>query len=159
MNITQIMTPRKLLVTTMADASLASLREIFAQARFQHVPVVDSTNRIVGIVSVKDYFRVLSPVMDAATEPAISIFMRSRKVHQVMVTPVISVTETTPIKQAATLLLENNISCLPVIDQQKRLLGLVSWKDILRAALHKPEPAKPVQSTAAAAPVAKNKAG
>lgn len=151
MNISQIMTPRKLLVTTMADASLASLREIFAQARFQHVPVVDSTNRIAGIVSVKDYFRILSPVMDAATEPAINIFMRSRKVYQVMVTPVITITETTSIKQAATLLLENNISCLPVIDQQKRLLGLVSWKDILRAALHKPEPAKPTQDSATSA--------
>lgn len=138
MSIAKIMTHRSKLITTMADASLASLRDVFARARFQHVPVVDHTNRLVGIVSVKDYFRELSPVMDAASDPAIGLFIRSRKVHQVMVSPVITISETTGVKQAAALLLQHNISCLPVTDEYKHLLGLVSWKDILRAALHKP---------------------
>lgn len=138
MSIAQIMTHRNRLVTTPADASLASLREIFAKARFQHVPVTDSSNRLVGIVSVKDYFRELSPVMDSASDPAISLFIRSRKVHQVMVSPVITVNENTTIKQAAALLLQHNIGCLPVVDGQKHLIGLVSWKDIMRAALTKP---------------------
>lgn len=138
MSIAHIMTHRSKLVTTMADASLASLREVFAKARFQHVPVVDNTNRIVGIVSVKDYFRELSPVMDSASDPSIAVFMRSRKVHQVMIAPVICISEQSSVKQAAALLLQHNISCLPVTDEHKHLLGLVSWKDIMRAALHKP---------------------
>lgn len=141
MSIAHIMTHRSKLVTTMADANLASLRDIFAKARFQHVPVVDNSNRLVGIVSVKDYFKELSPVMDSASDPAVSLFLRSRKVHQVMISPVITVTEQTLIKQAAALLLQHNISCLPVTDAGKHLLGLVSWKDILRAALKKPDPA------------------
>lgn len=142
MSITHIMTHRNRLITTDADTSLTSLREIFAKTSFQHVAVTDSSNRLIGIVSVKDYFRQLSPVMDAASDQAIGQFTRSRKVHHVMVSPVIAVTETTSIKQAATLLLEHNISCLPVVDEQKHLLGMVSWKDILRAALTKPA-AKP----------------
>lgn len=141
MSISHIMTHRNKLVTTTADASLASLRDVFAKARFQHVPVTDASNRLVGIVSVKDYFRELSPVMDAATDPAIGLFIRSRKVHQVMVSPVITITEQSTVKQAAALLLQHNISCLPVVDEQKHLLGIVSWKDILRAALTKPAPA------------------
>lgn len=137
MSISHIMTHRNKLVTTTADASLASLRDVFAKARFQHVPVTDASNRLVGIVSVKDYFSELSPVMDAATDPAIGLFIRSRKVHQVMVSPVITITEQSTVKQAAALLLQHNISCLPVVDEQKHLLGIVSWKDILRAALSK----------------------
>lgn len=140
MSISHIMTHRNKLVTTTADASLASLRDVFAKARFQHVPVTDASNRLVGIVSVKDYFRELSPVMDAATDPAIGLFIRSRKVHQVMVSPVITITEQSTVKQAAALLLQHNISCLPVVDEQKHLLGIVSWKDILRAALSKAAP-------------------
>ncbi len=138
MSIAHIMTHRSKLVTTVADASLATLRDVFAKARFQHVPVVDSTNRLVGIVSVKDYFRELSPVMDSATDPTIAQFIRSRKVHQVMIYPVITISERSNVKQAAALLLQHNISCLPVTDEHKHLLGLVSWKDIMRAALHKP---------------------
>ncbi|MBZ9611945.1 CBS domain-containing protein [Rheinheimera maricola] len=137
MSIVQIMTHRSKLVTTLADANLASLREVFAKARFQHVPVVEQTNRLVGIVSVKDYFRELSPVMDSASDPSIAVFMRSRKVHQVMITPVITLSENSTVKQAAALLLQHNISCLPVVDEHRHLLGLVSWKDILRAALGK----------------------
>lgn len=141
MSISHIMTHRNKLVTTTADASLASLRDVFAKARFQHVPVTDASNRLVGIVSVKDYFRELSPVMDSATDPAIGLFIRSRKIHQVMVSPVITITEQSTVKQAAALLLQHNISCLPVVDEQKHLLGILSWKDILRAALTKPAPA------------------
>ena len=136
MSIGQIMTHRNRLITTVADASLSSLRDVFVKARFQHVPVVDASNRLVGIVSVKDYFRELSPILDSAREPAVNLYIQSRKVHQVMVTPVITVTEQNSIKQAAALLLKHNIGCLPVIDEHKHLLGLVSWKDIMRAALH-----------------------
>ena len=142
MSIAQIMTHRSKLVTTMADASLASLRDVFAKARYQHVPVVDQSNRLVGIVSVKDYFKELSPIMDSASDPSVSVFIRSRKVHQVMVSPVITISESTGIKQAAALLLQHNIGCLPVADEHKHLLGLVSWKDIMRAALNKPTPTK-----------------
>lgn len=135
MSIVAIMTPRSRLITVSADANLATLRAIFNQARFQHVPVVDSMERVVGIVSVKDYFKELSPIMEAASEQTLNLFMRSRKVQQIMSAPVISITPDTGLRQAAALLVEYGISCLLVTDPQQRLLGMVSWKDMLKAAL------------------------
>lgn len=135
MSLLAIMTPRTKLITTHADANLASLRQVFSQARFQHVPVVDSTDKVVGIVSVKDYFKQLSPVMDAASDQSIGLFTRSRKVHQVMASPVISVQPDISLRAAAAMLVENNISCLVVTDRHNNLLGLLSWKDIVKAAL------------------------
>lgn len=130
-----IMTQRSKLVTARGDANLASLRSVFSQSRFQHVPVVDSVDKVVGIVSVKDYFKHLSPVMDAASDQAVGLFLRTRKVQNVMVTPVITVPPDTSVRTAATLLIEHNIGCLLVTDSQHHLLGLVSWKDIMKAAL------------------------
>ncbi|RVU37387.1 CBS domain-containing protein [Rheinheimera riviphila] len=130
MSLAAIMT-KKVRVTT-EDATLASLRTLFTDARFQHVPVIDSMHRLVGIVSVKDYFKALSPVMDSASEHTIELYIQSRKVRQVMTSPVISVSQDLGILQAAALLVERNISCLPVVDQQQRLIGIVSWKDIMR---------------------------
>lgn len=135
MSLLAIMTPRTKLITTHGDANLASLRQVFSQARFQHVPVVDSTDKVIGIVSVKDYFKLLSPVMDAASDQAIGLFMRTRKVHQVMVAPVICVQPDVSLRAAAAMLVENNISCLLVTDKHNHLLGLLSWKDIVKAAL------------------------
>ncbi|MBU1438021.1 MAG: CBS domain-containing protein [Gammaproteobacteria bacterium] len=122
---------KKVRVTT-EDATLASLRTLFVDAKFQHVPVIDSMHRLVGIVSVKDYFKALSPVMDSASESTTELFMQSRKVRQVMSSPVFSVSQDIGILQAATYLVERNISCLPVVDSQQRLIGIVSWKDIMR---------------------------
>jgi acetoin utilization protein AcuB len=135
MSLAAIMTPKSKLVTTQGEADLASLRAIFTKSKFQHVPVVDSTDKVIGIVSVKDYFKQLSPVMDSASDQAISLFIRTRKVHQVMVAPVLTVQLETSLRTAAAMLVENNISCLVVTDAHQRLLGLVSWKDIVKAAL------------------------
>lgn len=135
MALNAIMTPRNKLITTHGDATLASLRAAFSQARFQHVPVVDGVDKVIGIVSIKDYFKVLSPVMDAASDQTIGLFMRTRKVHQVMVSPVITVTPEVSLRVAAGMLIEHNISCLLITDSQQHLLGLLSWKDIVKTAL------------------------
>ena len=122
---------RKVRVTT-EDASLASLRSLFAETKFQHVPVVNSMQQPIGIVSVKDYFKAVSAVMDTASESTTALYLQKRKVGQIMSSPVIGVSQDTGLLQAASMLVEHNISCLLVTDAQKRLIGLVSWKDIMR---------------------------
>lgn len=130
MKVLDIMTRK--VVTTQEDATLASLRTIFSQAKFQHVPVVDPVGRIIGIVSVKDYFKAVSPVADSASEHSLQLFLQTKKVRQIMTSPVIHIAVHTPVMQAAALLIQHNISALVVVDAQLRVLGIVSWKDILR---------------------------
>ncbi|WP_372628087.1 CBS domain-containing protein [Arsukibacterium sp.] len=130
MSLASIMS-RKVRATT-EDASLASLRTLFTETKFQHVPVVNSMQQPIGIVSVKDYFKVVSSMMDTASESTTELFMQKRKVGQIMSSPVFSVPQDTGILQAASILVERNISCLLVVDAQKRLIGIVSWKDIMR---------------------------
>lgn len=130
MSLTAIMS-KKVRVTT-EDASMASLRSLFAETKFQHVPVVNSMQQPIGIVSVKDYFKAVSSLMDTASDSTIELYMQKRKVGQIMSSPVFSVSQETGILQAASILVDRNISCLLVVDAQKRLVGIVSWKDILR---------------------------
>ena len=130
MSIEAIMS-KKVVVTT-ADASLASLRSIFTEAHFQHVPVVDSMQRVIGIVSVKDFYKALSPVADSASAQTAQLFENNRKVRSIMTSPVVCISPDTTVIAAATLLVERNISCLLVTNPQQKLLGIVSWKDIMR---------------------------
>ncbi len=130
MSIEAIMS-KKVVVTT-ADASLASLRSVFTEAHFQHVPVVDSMQRVIGIVSVKDFYKALSPVADSASAQTAQLFENNRKVRSIMTSPVVCISPDTTVIAAATLLVERNISCLLVTNPQQKLLGIVSWKDILR---------------------------
>ena len=111
---------------------MASLRTLFTETKFQHVPVINSMQQPIGIVSVKDYFKAVSSIVDTASESTTELFMQKRKVGQIMSSPVISVSQDTGILQAATMLVQHNISCLLVVDAQQHLIGIVSWKDIMR---------------------------
>ena len=51
---------------------------------------------------------------------------------------VITARESTPIPAAMSLLLQNRISCLPVLDDKSELAGIISDKDIFRAAFDDP---------------------
>jgi acetoin utilization protein AcuB len=87
---------------------------------------------VVGIVSVKDFYKALSPVIDSGSEKTAELFVQGRKVRSIMTSPVITIRPDMPVIQAASLLIDKNISCLIVVDDHSRLLGIVSWKDILR---------------------------
>jgi CBS domain-containing protein len=54
------------------------------------------------------------------------------RADEIMTSPVISVHTTTPIREAAAVLSEHNISSLPVLDEDDALVGIVSELDLLR---------------------------
>ncbi|MCU1686559.1 MAG: hypothetical protein JWQ81_7298 [Amycolatopsis sp.] len=54
------------------------------------------------------------------------------RAHDLMSAPVVSVTPGTPIKQAANLLAANGFTALPVLDDDGRLIGIVTEADLLR---------------------------
>lgn len=130
MSIASIMS--KKVIVTQEDATLASLRNIFTQSKFQHVPVVNAMHQVIGIVSVKDFYKSLSPVIDSGSERTAEMFVQGRKVRSIMTTPVVTVRSDMSVIAAASLLIDKNISCLVVVDEMSRILGIVSWKDILR---------------------------
>ncbi|HEX6197123.1 MAG TPA: CBS domain-containing protein [Jiangellaceae bacterium] len=52
--------------------------------------------------------------------------------REIMTSPVVTVESDLPIKEAARLLDKNDITSLPVVDDQQRLVGIVSEADLLR---------------------------
>lgn len=57
--------------------------------------------------------------------------MSERKVDDVMTTDVVTVREDTPLKRLASLMTEHGIACLPVLDENRKVVGLVSEEDLL----------------------------
>lgn len=58
----------------------------------------------------------------------------------VMKTEVVTVSESTPVKEVAKLMLEHDISGLPVVDKQGKVLGVVSELDLMRKQIAPNEP-------------------
>jgi CBS-domain-containing membrane protein len=56
------------------------------------------------------------------------------KARDVMVSPVITVPQSTTVREVATMLFERGISAVPVVDEKDRLVGIVSEGDLLHRA-------------------------
>lgn len=138
----EIMTPR--VATVAPDDSMEVVRTIFTKARFHHLVVVDG-DEVVGIVSDRDLFRALSPFLRTAAEQSRDRATLQRKVHQVMTRRVITAQLDTTVYEAAATMVDKSIRALPIVEDGK-LVGIVSWKDILRRVVVEQGQAAPTAS-------------
>jgi len=92
---------------------------------FNGLPVIDSSIKVIGIVTAVDILRAIRQGNDIDSIRAIDIMTRN---------PVV-VKEDTEIKEVIELILQKHIILVPVINDQQRLVGVVSRLDILRQKL------------------------
>lgn len=125
-------------VTIEMDDRLSIAKEIFDQANFHHLLVVDD-NQLEGVLSERDLLRALSPNIGSSAETVRDLDTLHRRVHQVMTRNPITCSPNTSVDDATRLILSHGIGCLPVLDNGK-LVGIITWKDLLRAYCDKKVP-------------------
>jgi acetoin utilization protein AcuB len=131
MTLGKIMTAR--IVTVEMDDRLEAVKEIFDTMSFHHLLVVDEHNKLSGVLSDRDLLRALSPYVGSATETARDLATLNKRVHQIMTRRPITLRQESGIAEAVELLLKNRISCLPIVDDDFKPVGIVSWRDLLRS--------------------------
>lgn len=114
------------------DDRLDLADDIMKLGMVRHMPVVKD-GRLTGIVSNRDLLAAsLTKALDFDARER-RAFLRSVEVSEVMTREVVSVSGDTPLGEAAELMLERRIGCLPVT-RGDVLEGLVSETDLIRAA-------------------------
>ena len=103
--------------------------------RIRHLPVVEN-NKVVGIVSDRDLYKVLGPrhrSKSIGEQKDGSLYVIPRKVKTIMHRGVETITAKSRASKAASLMAEKKISSLPVIDEKDgTLIGIITSTDILR---------------------------
>ncbi len=132
MSVKKIMT--KKVLTVSMDTEIFALQEYFNNVKIHHLVVMED-NEVVGIVSDRDVLKCLSPYLSTAAELERDTRTLQKKAHQIMTRNPITITPDGSIKQAVRLILEHNIGCLPVVNTNGRLDGIVSWRDVFRYGL------------------------
>ena len=121
------------------DADLAALLDAVVSTRLNRAVVVDGEDRVLGIVSDAD---VLRSVDASASGGVIGALMRSAgrppggsvTARDVIARAPVTVGRETPIAVAARVMTESRFKVLCVVDDERRLLGIVDRADLLRAA-------------------------
>jgi CBS domain-containing protein len=124
---------RREFVSLQAGDRLDFVEDVMALGRIRHLPVLKD-GKLVGIVSQRDLLaNSLSKALDFDAQDRRS-FLKSVDVSEAMTADVITVDERTAVDEAARLMIRHRIGCLPVVDAEGGLVGLVTETDLLRAA-------------------------
>ncbi len=117
-------------VTIGLDDSLETIRGIFDHYMIHHLPVIEK-GKLVGVISDRDLLKWLCPGLGKLSEKPHGRMTLRMRAHQIMSHDPITTFKYGSIENAAKLMLDNNISCLPVISTVGGIVGMVTWKDIL----------------------------
>ncbi len=121
-------------VTVEPDDTLMAIKEIFDNVKFHHLLVVEQ-KRLFGVVSDRDLLKALGPWLGTMDELPRDRATLDKRVHQICSREPVTASMKTSVLEASRILIDNDVSCLPVVTKQGHIKGIVTWKDIFRAYL------------------------
>ena len=119
-------------VTVELDDPLSLVKEIFDNAQFHHLLVVEK-GKLFGVISDRDLFKALSPNLDTAAEKSTDLATLNKKAHQIMSRNPVCINQSEPVAKALDVFQNHRISCIPVVDDHYKPVGILSWRDIFKA--------------------------
>jgi CBS domain-containing protein len=132
------------------ETTLRAAVKLMASRRISGLPVVDEDGTVVGMMSEGDvlgwregfserearWFDLLAEGFELAPDFLREVQKQRRKIKTLMSTNPITVTETTPAREIASLMLAHGIKRVPVMRDGK-LVGIVTRADLVRALAQK----------------------
>jgi CBS domain-containing protein len=121
------------IITLREEENLLSIEDGMERFALRHLPVVDG-NKLVGLITHRDMLRFThSCLRSRGVDRAIDARIQEESfVASVMRRNVKTVSPDTPLKQAAKMLVDNRIGCLPVVEQDNTLVGIITEHDFAK---------------------------
>ena len=132
--------PQTVAPSTTVWAALALMR----QGDIRHLPVTDADGTLRGILSNRDFRRLLDFLDPEGRIPRV----RDIAVSEIMtkVPQVITAHPDTPVVKIAQLMVMRKVGAMPIVDAQRRVVGILTQKDVMRELLRQLAPTSLDQS-------------
>lgn len=123
------------------DADFSEVTNLLSENRISGLPVVDGENRVVGVITEADVLSMAGMQKGHAFKDVIRHILgeplpgprESKRLRDVMSSPAITTGPDADIREVALILDEKRIKRLPVVDDEGKLIGVISRADIVRA--------------------------
>ena len=113
------------------DLSISEALNLMKRERIRRLPVIDKQGKLIGIVSDKDLLHASPSPATSLSVWEITYLLGKIKVEDVMTRQVITVTEDTPLEDAARIMADNKIGGLPVV-RGDALVGIITETDLFK---------------------------
>ena len=122
----------KEVVTLYRNDEIALADDLMNLGRVRHIPVLDEDETLVGIITQRDLFRSALLQTLGYGRTIRDRTLSGVRIKEIMTTHVITTNSSTPLRDAAELMLHQKIGCLPVLEDGK-LAGILTEADFVRA--------------------------
>ena len=139
MKVKDVMTSE--VVSVEPQTSLKDVARLLIERRVSGVPVVENDGTVVGVVSEGDILvkereqhgppSLLGHLLD--WDAAERAKRGATDASDAMTAPAVTIRPTRPVHEAAALMLDRSVNRLPVVDEHRRLVGIVTRADLVRA--------------------------
>jgi len=127
-SITKIMSANVFMVQV--DQALNEVRKLMCSKNIQHIPIVEG-RKLRGLISSTDLLNI-NPLLTGADEKPIDPSIDQQfKITDIMTTNLITINEQDTIRQACDQLSKGKFHCLPVIDDEGNVVGIVTSTDLV----------------------------
>jgi len=128
-------------ISVRPDADVHEVTRLLGENKVSGLPVVDAENGVIGLISEADVLSMTGVKREHTFRDVIRHVLgepvpgdrQGTRVQDFMTSPAITVKPDTDLRDAARILDEKRIKRLPVVDDEKRLVGIISRADIVRA--------------------------
>jgi CBS domain-containing membrane protein len=121
-------------VSLFAEQTLPLAEDIMRFKHIRHLPVVDDAGRLVGLVSHRDLLRAQISSLTGLTEAQRRARQDAVRVRELMTRDVWTVHPETLASVAGQTMADHRYGCLPVVDAQRVLVGIITERDFLKFA-------------------------
>jgi CBS domain-containing protein len=121
-------------VSLFAEQTLPLAEDIMRFKHIRHLPVVDDNGRLVGLVSHRDLLRAQISSLTGLAKEQRRARQENVRVRELMTRDLWTVHPDTLASVAGQTMAEHRYGCLPVIDEQHVLVGIVTERDFLKFA-------------------------
>ena len=111
-----------------SDSTIFDAWTLMSHKSFRHLPITSLHGTVVGIISDRDLLRH-APEVVLTGQPGQSGL---RRLAEIMTSRVISATPLTEIREIARVMLDEQIHAVPILDNQRHLVGILARHDLLR---------------------------
>ena len=129
MIIANVMTRNPIFVSP--DMSVNDARALMTREKIGKLPVLDKNTRLVGIVTKKDLVKAGPSAATSLDMYEISYLLSKLKVETVMERNVLTVQQTEVVEEAARIMADSQVGCLPVM-KGELLVGIITETDLFR---------------------------
>ena len=100
---------------------------------FHRMPVVDEQHHLIGLVSAGMIEESTATKTTSLSIYELNYLLHKMSVEEIMIRDVVTISPDALLEEAAVTMRKNNVGCLPVVDPEGKVIGIITHNDIFEA--------------------------